>query len=74
MFGEDQIAFHEALSRAHRHVEAFLGDFRRTLLSDGYAVHTAYAQRRRNCQRSFMDVEGSHRAGVAKALSLIGEP
>lgn len=39
VFGEDgEIVFHYAPSRAHRHVEAFLGNFRGTLLSDGYAA------------------------------------
>ena len=37
--GQDrEIVFHNAPSRAHKHVEVFLGDFRGTLLSDGYAA------------------------------------
>ena len=31
-----EVVFHYARSRAHRHVHAFLGNFRGTLLSDGY--------------------------------------
>ena len=47
IYGEaDEIVFHYAPSRAHKHVKAFLGDFRGTLLSDGYAAYAAYAQRR----------------------------
>ena len=34
VYGEDrEIVFHYAPSRAHKHVEAFLGDFRGRLLS-----------------------------------------
>ena len=32
----DEVVFHYAPSRAHHHVHAFLGNFRGTLLSDGY--------------------------------------
>ena len=46
VFGEDgEIAFHYAPSRAHRHVDEFLGNYRGTLLSDGYAAYEAYAKR-----------------------------
>ena len=81
VFGEDgEIAFHYAPSRAHRHVDEFLGNFRGTLLSDGYAAYEAYARRQgianaqcwAHCRRNFTDAEGSDPAGVAKALSLIG--
>ena len=81
VFGEDgEIAFHYAPSRAHRHVDEFLGNFRGTLLSDGYAAYGAYAKRQgianaqcwAHCRRNFTDAEGSDPAGVAKALSLIG--
>ena len=80
IYGEaDEIAFHYAPSRAHKHVKAFLGDFRGTLLSDGYAAYAAYAQRRglvhaqcwSHCRRNYVDAEESDPAGVAKALSLI---
>lgn len=47
VYGEaDEIVFHYAPSRAHKHVEAFLGDFKGTLLSDGYAAYAAYARQR----------------------------
>ena len=81
VFGEDgEIAFHYAPSRAHRHVDEFLGNFRGTLLSDGYAAYEAYAKRQgianaqcwAHCRRNFTDAEESDPAGVAKALSLIG--
>ena len=79
--GEDgEIAFHYAPSRAHRHVDEFLGNFRGTLLSDGYAAYGAYAKRQgianaqcwSHCRRNFTDAEGSDPASVAEALSLIG--
>ena len=38
-----EVIFPYADSRAHRNVEAFLGDFEGTLLSDGYAAYPAYA-------------------------------
>ncbi|MCY4342197.1 MAG: IS66 family transposase [Gammaproteobacteria bacterium] len=81
VFGEDgEIAFHYAPSRAHRHVEAFLGNFRGTLLSDGYAAYDAYARRQgiahaqcwAHCRRNFTDAGESDPAGVSQALSLIG--
>ena len=81
VYGEaDEIVFHYAPSRAHKHVDTFLGDFRGTLLSDGYAAHAAYAQRRglvharcwAHCRRNYVDAEESDPEGVAEALSLIG--
>lgn len=81
IYGEaDEIAFHYAPSRAHRHVDGFLGNFRGTLLSDGYAAYEAYAKRQgianaqcwSHCRRNFTDAEESDPAGVSQALSLIG--
>ena len=81
IYGEaDEIAFHYAPSRAHRHVDEFLGNFRGTLLSDGYAAYEAYAKRQgianaqcwSHCRRNFTDAEESDPAGVSQALSLIG--
>jgi hypothetical protein len=47
MYGEaDEIVFHYAPSREHRHVETWLGEFRGTLLSDGYEAYAAYAKRK----------------------------
>ena len=81
VYGEaDEIVFHYAPSRAHKHVEAFLGDFRGTLLSDGYAAYAAYAKRQdiahaqcwAHCRRGYVDARESEPEGVAEALSLIG--
>ena len=81
VFGEDgEIAFHYAPSWAHRHVDEFLGNYRGTLLSDGYAAYEAYAKRQgithaqcwSHCRRGFAEAEESAPAGVAEALSLIG--
>ena len=81
VYGEaGELVFHYAPSRAHKHVEAFLGDFRGTLLSDGYAAYEAYARRHgithgqcwAHCRRNFTDAKESEPAGVAEALSLIG--
>ena len=42
VFGDNnEIVFHYAPSREHRHVESFLGDFEGTLLSDGYQAYEA---------------------------------
>lgn len=47
IFGDrNETVFHYAPSREHRHVEAFLGDFSGTLLSDGYQGYDAYAMAR----------------------------
>ncbi len=42
----DEVVFHFAPSRAHHHVERFLGDFEGTLVSDGYGAYEAYAAAR----------------------------
>ncbi|MCY3940227.1 MAG: transposase [Gammaproteobacteria bacterium] len=42
----DEVVFHFAPSRAHHHVERFLGDFEGTLVSDGYGAYAAYAETR----------------------------
>ena len=36
---QDEIVFHYAPTRQHRHVETFLNGFKGTLLSDGYAAY-----------------------------------
>ena len=81
VYGEsDEIVFHYAPSREHKHVEAFLGDFQGTLLSDGYAAYAAYAKRQDiahaqcwvHCRRGYVDAQESEPEGVAEALSLIG--
>ena len=77
---DDELVFHYAPSRAHKHVERFLGDFSGTLLSDGYGAYEAFAKRRglahaqcwSHCRRKFVDARQSDPQGVAAALSLIG--
>ena len=77
---EEEIVFHYAPSRAHKHVEAFLGDFSGTLSGDGYGAYEAYAKRRglvharcwSHCRRKFADARESDPQAVAAALSLIG--
>ena len=73
VYGEaDEIVFHYAPSRAHRHVEAFLGNFRGTLLNDGYAAYAAYAKRLgiphaqcwAHCRRHFADARESEPGAV----------
>ncbi len=47
IFGDNnEIVFHYAPSREHRHVGSFLGDFEGTLLSDGYQAYEAWAAAR----------------------------
>ena len=82
IYGEDnEIVFHYAPSRAHPHVEAFLGNFSGTLLSDGYEAYAAYAAHKddvihaqcwAHTRRGFEQAEGSEPAATADALALIG--
>ena len=47
IFGDNnEIVFHYAPSRGHRHVETFLGDFEGTRVSDGYQAYAAFAAAR----------------------------
>ena len=78
----DEIVFHYAPSRAHRHVHAFLGQFRGTLLSDGYEAYAAYAGQRpgevthaqcwRHTRRGFERANDGDPEAVAEALAMIG--
>ena len=78
----DEIVFHYAPSRAHRHVHAFLGDFRGTLLSDGYEAYAAYAAQRpgdvthalcwSHTRRTFERAKDSEPEAVAEALAMMG--
>ena len=78
----DEVVFHYARSRAHRHVHAFLGNFRGTLLSDGYDGYSAYAAQRpgevthalcwSHTRRHFERAKDSEPEAVAEALALIG--
>jgi len=78
---EDEIVFHYAPSRAHGHVQAILGAFHGTLLSDGYEAYTAYAKHNEgvtqagcwsHCRRGFERAQDSEPAASAEALALIG--
>ncbi len=81
----DEVVFHYAPSRAHRHVHAFLGEYRGTLLSDGYeayAAYAAYAGQRpgevthalcwSHTRRGFERANDSEPEAVAEALAMIG--
>jgi transposase len=77
-----EVVFPYASSRAHKHVEAFLGDFAGTLLTDGYKAYPAYAERRdkvehalcwTHTRRGFVKAEDVEPLRVARALDFIGE-
>ena len=82
MYGEDdEIVFRYAPTREHHHVPALLGEFRGTLLSDGYEAYAAYARHKgeithaqcwSHCRRGFERAQGSEPAASAEALALIG--
>jgi transposase len=82
IYGEDdEIVFRYAPSRAHRHVQAFLGGFGGTLLSDGYEAYEAYARQNArvtraacwsHCRRGFERAKDSEPTASAEALALIG--
>lgn len=77
----DEVVFPYAASRAHTHVEALLGDFAGTLLSDGYGAYPAYAEKRAKVEhalcwahtrRGFVEAEDVEPIRVARALEFIG--
>jgi transposase len=82
MYGDqDEVVFPFAASRAHRNVEAFLGDFEGTLLTDGYGAYPAYAERREKVEhalcwahtrRGFIKAEDMEPVLAARALDFIG--
>jgi transposase len=82
IYGEDdESVFHDAPSRAHHHVQAFLGEFSATLLSDGYEAYAAYARHNAevthaacwsHCRRHFEAAKDSEPAASTEALALIG--
>jgi len=82
IYGEDdELVFHYAPSRAHAHVQAFLGDYSATLLSDGYEAYAAYARQNAavthascwsHCRRGFEQAKDGEPAASAEALALIG--
>ena len=77
---DDELVFHYAPSRAHKHVETFPGDFRGTLLSDGHGAYEALARRRglvharcwSHARRKFVEARSSDPQAVDRALALIG--
>jgi len=78
----DEVIFPYASSREHFHVEAFLGEFEGTLLTDGYRAYPAYAERRAKVEhalcwahtrRGFVKAEDVEPDRVARALEFIGE-
>ena len=78
----DEVVFHYAPSRAHRHVHAFLGEYCGKLLSDGYEAYAAYAAQRpgevthalcwSHTRRGFERANDSEPEAVAEALAMIG--
>ena len=83
IFGDrNEVVFHYAPSREHRHVEAFLGDFSGTLLSDGYQGYDAWAKARgdavvhascwSHCRREFAKIRDLDPVRCDEALDLIG--
>ena len=77
VYGEDdEIVFHYAPTREHWHVDAFLGEFRGTLLSDGYEAYASYAKRHgavhaqcwAHCRRVFEQAKESEPGATASAL------
>ena len=78
---DDEIVFHYASSREHRHVQTLLGNFTGTLLSDGYEAYAAYARQHAqvthaecwaHCRRGLEQAQDSEPAASAEALALIG--
>ncbi len=83
LYGEqDEVAFPYAPSRSKRHVEEILGDFRGTLVTDGYDAYERYVERRdelthalcwAHTRRGFVKSEDVEPALSGKALDLIGQ-
>lgn len=81
LYGDrDEVAFPFAPTRAHGHVEAILGDFQGTLLSDGYEAYHRFQARREavvhalcwaHARRQFVKAEAVEPARVEAALSRI---
>ena len=82
MYGDaDEIVFHYAPSREHRHVQTLLGEFQGTLLSDGYEAYAAYARNNdqvthaqcwSHCRRGFERAQESEPGAGGEALAIIG--
>lgn len=81
LYGDrDEVAFPFAPSRAHAQVEALLGDFRGTLLSDGYEAYESFRKRHQevvhalcwaHARRQFVKAEAVEPARAEQALALI---
>ena len=81
LYGDrDEVAFPFAPTRAHVQVEAILGDFRGTLVSDGYEAYARFQARNRevvhalcwaHTRRQFVQAEDVEPARVERALAAI---
>lgn len=81
LYGDrDEVAFPYAPTRAHSHVEAILGAFRGTLLSDGYEAYERFDAKRRelthalcwaHARRGFVKAEEVEPQRAAAALEKI---
>jgi len=76
----DEVAFPFAPTRAHSHVEAILGEFRGTLVSDGYEAYDRYQEKRdqvvhalcwAHTRRGFVKAEDVEPVRAAEALERI---
>jgi len=76
----DEVAFPFAPTRAHAHVEAILGDFRGTLVSDGYEAYERVRERHAevvhalcwaHTRRGFVKAENGEPVRAAEALERI---
>jgi len=82
IYGEaDEIAFSYSSSRAARQVREVLGDFKGTLVSDGYEAYANYARHRpalthaqcwAHTRRYFEQAKQAEPEAVAEALEIIG--
>ena len=82
LYGEDdEVCFTYSASRGRQHIDALLGDFTGTLLSDGYVAYERFAANRpevvhaqcwAHTRRAFERAERSEPQAVAEALELIG--
>lgn len=82
LYGEDdEVAFTFSPSRARKHLDTLLADFRGTLLSDGAAAYASFARERpalvhaqcwSHTRRMFVKAETDEPVAVAEALALIG--
>ena len=78
----DEVVFHYAPSRAHRHVHSLLGEYCGTLLRDGYEAYAAYTAQPpgevthalcwSHTRRYFVRAKDSDPEAAAEALALIG--